>query len=101
MYSCLFIPDFIVELLNELLLLYVQVRLTDGTLTEAMPRISETDVLTSQHRIAVFLSTHTAYELLPESGKVWMFYHWLFSLGLHLSAVKLYSNELYCILILI
>uniref|UniRef100_A0A5B6YS18 Putative sucrose nonfermenting 4-like protein isoform X1 n=1 Tax=Davidia involucrata TaxID=16924 RepID=A0A5B6YS18_DAVIN len=37
---------------------------------EAVPRISEADIEISRHRISVFLSTHTAYELLPESGKV-------------------------------
>ncbi|XP_068659183.1 sucrose nonfermenting 4-like protein isoform X2 [Aristolochia californica] len=35
-----------------------------------VPRISEADIEVSRHRISVFLSTHTAYELLPESGKV-------------------------------
>lgn len=43
------------------------VRITDG---EAVPRISEADLQGSRHRISIFLSTHTAYELLPESGKV-------------------------------
>ncbi|XP_014512201.1 sucrose nonfermenting 4-like protein isoform X1 [Vigna radiata var. radiata] len=37
---------------------------------EAKPRMSESDLQVSRHRISVFLSTHTAYELLPESGKV-------------------------------
>ncbi|XP_058223399.1 sucrose nonfermenting 4-like protein [Rhododendron vialii] len=37
---------------------------------ESVPRISEADINISRHRISVFLSTHTAYELLPESGKV-------------------------------
>ncbi|KAF7813666.1 sucrose nonfermenting 4-like protein isoform X1 [Senna tora] len=46
------------------------VRLTDGTLTEVLPRISDANVQTSCHRISTFLSMHTAYELLPESGKV-------------------------------
>ncbi|KAI4345444.1 hypothetical protein L6164_012568 [Bauhinia variegata] len=46
------------------------VRLTDGTLTEVLPRISDADVQTSRQRISAFLSMHTAYELLPESGKV-------------------------------
>ncbi|XP_057419415.1 sucrose nonfermenting 4-like protein [Lotus japonicus] len=46
------------------------VRLTDGALSEVMPRISDVDVQTSRQRISVFLSTRTAYELLPESGKV-------------------------------
>ncbi|XP_074312252.1 sucrose nonfermenting 4-like protein [Silene latifolia] len=32
--------------------------------------ISEADVQVSRHRISLFLSQHTAYELLPESGKV-------------------------------
>lgn len=46
------------------------VRVSDGTLQEALPRISEADLEVSRHRISVFLSTHKAYELLPESGKV-------------------------------
>ncbi|XP_048440388.1 sucrose nonfermenting 4-like protein isoform X2 [Pyrus x bretschneideri] len=46
------------------------VRITDGTLTDVVPRISEVDLQSSRHRISVFLSTHTTYELLPESGKV-------------------------------
>ncbi|KAF8394534.1 hypothetical protein HHK36_020745 [Tetracentron sinense] len=46
------------------------VTLSDGTLQEAVPSISEADLQVSRHRISVFLSTHTAYELLPESGKV-------------------------------
>ncbi|KAL5782317.1 hypothetical protein ACOSP7_007346 [Xanthoceras sorbifolium] len=46
------------------------VRISDGTLTEAIPRISEADLQVSCHRVSAFLSAHTAYELLPESGKV-------------------------------
>ncbi|KAI9123180.1 hypothetical protein K1719_006069 [Acacia pycnantha] len=46
------------------------VRLTDGTLTEVLPRISDADVQISRQRITAFLTMHTAYELLPESGKV-------------------------------
>lgn len=45
-----------------------------GMLQEVAPRISAADLEVSQHRISVFLSTHTAYELLPESGKVWKLY---------------------------
>ncbi|XP_071723904.1 sucrose nonfermenting 4-like protein [Rutidosis leptorrhynchoides] len=45
-------------------------RVSDGALTGATPRITETDLQFSRHRVSVFLSTHTAYELLPESGKV-------------------------------
>ncbi|KAK7269337.1 hypothetical protein RIF29_22062 [Crotalaria pallida] len=37
---------------------------------DADPRISESDLQVSRHRLSIFLSTHTAYELLPESGKV-------------------------------
>ncbi|KAK9919849.1 hypothetical protein M0R45_028424 [Rubus argutus] len=37
---------------------------------EVAPRISAADLEVSRHRISVFLSMHTAYELLPESGKV-------------------------------
>ncbi|XP_019419609.1 PREDICTED: sucrose nonfermenting 4-like protein isoform X1 [Lupinus angustifolius] len=47
-----------------------QVRLTDGTLSELLPRISDGDVQISRQRISEFLCMHTAYELLPESGKV-------------------------------
>ncbi|CAI0460032.1 unnamed protein product [Linum tenue] len=32
--------------------------------------ISDADLEVSRHRVSAFLSTHTAYELLPESGKV-------------------------------
>ncbi|XP_062108595.1 sucrose nonfermenting 4-like protein [Humulus lupulus] len=46
------------------------VRITDGALTEAVPRISEADLQGSRHRISLFLSSRTVYELLPESGKV-------------------------------
>ncbi|GMY27692.1 sucrose nonfermenting 4-like protein [Fagus crenata] len=46
------------------------VRITDGTVTEVVPRISEADLQASHQRISDFLSTHTVYELLPESGKV-------------------------------
>ncbi|KAG5075920.1 hypothetical protein JHK82_057268 [Glycine max] len=37
---------------------------------EANPRMSESDLQVSKHRLSIFLSTHTAYELLPQSGKV-------------------------------
>ncbi|KAI4301783.1 hypothetical protein L6164_035030 [Bauhinia variegata] len=36
----------------------------------AIPRMSESDLEVSRNRISIFLSTHTAYELLPKSGKV-------------------------------
>ncbi|GMG99724.1 hypothetical protein Nepgr_001564 [Nepenthes gracilis] len=42
----------------------------DGILHEAVPKISEADIEVSRYRISVFLSQHTAYELLPDSGKV-------------------------------
>ncbi|XP_014501910.1 sucrose nonfermenting 4-like protein [Vigna radiata var. radiata] len=53
---------------NEAFRRVVRVRLTDGS--EVLPRISEADVQISRQRISAFLSSHTAYELLPESGKV-------------------------------
>lgn len=53
----------------------MQVRITDGNLTDVVPRITEGDLQGSRHRISVFLSAHTTYELLPESGKVWMSFH--------------------------
>ncbi|XAR52609.1 hypothetical protein NMG60_11020759 [Bertholletia excelsa] len=37
---------------------------------EAIPKISEADINSSRHRISDFLLAHSAYELLPESGKV-------------------------------
>ncbi|XP_017223676.1 sucrose nonfermenting 4-like protein [Daucus carota subsp. sativus] len=46
------------------------VRVSNDTMNEALPRISEADLEVSRHRISAFLSTHTAYELLPDSGKV-------------------------------
>ncbi|XP_042026618.1 sucrose nonfermenting 4-like protein [Salvia splendens] len=46
------------------------VRLSDSTPPEPFPTMSEADIDVSRHRIAVFLSAHKAYELLPESGKV-------------------------------
>ncbi|PPS13161.1 hypothetical protein GOBAR_AA07482 [Gossypium barbadense] len=48
----------------------VEHRISAVTLNQAMPRISEEDVQACRHRISVFLAAHTAYELLPESGKV-------------------------------
>ncbi|CAL5415717.1 unnamed protein product [Camellia sinensis] len=45
------------------------VRVSCGPLHEALPRVSEADLEVSRHRITIFLSTHMAYELLPESGK--------------------------------
>ncbi|RRT78995.1 hypothetical protein BHE74_00009332 [Ensete ventricosum] len=47
-----------------------QVAVSDGTVQDAALRISEADIKISRHRISGFLSAHTAYDLLPESGKV-------------------------------
>ncbi|XWS58181.1 hypothetical protein CRYUN_Cryun08bG0012800 [Craigia yunnanensis] len=38
--------------------------------SEPVTTISDADLEVSRHRIAAFLSRHTAYELLPESGEV-------------------------------
>ncbi|KAJ7955063.1 Sucrose nonfermenting 4-like protein [Quillaja saponaria] len=46
------------------------VRVTDGSLTEVVARVSDADVQTSLECISAFLSKHTVYELLPEAGKV-------------------------------
>ncbi|XP_063937641.1 sucrose nonfermenting 4-like protein isoform X1 [Daucus carota subsp. sativus] len=46
------------------------IRVSNDTANDALPRISEAEIQVSRHRISAFLSTHTAYELLPESGKV-------------------------------
>ena len=53
----------------------MQHQISAVTLNQAIPRISEEDVRASRHRISVFLAVHTAYELLPESGKVWMHFY--------------------------
>lgn len=41
-----------------------------GALQQTTLRISEADIEVSRHRISSFLASHTAYEMLPESGKV-------------------------------
>ncbi|XP_020254837.1 sucrose nonfermenting 4-like protein isoform X1 [Asparagus officinalis] len=46
------------------------VTVSGGAMQEVTMRSSEADVEISRHRISAILSTHTAYELLPESGKV-------------------------------
>lgn len=47
------------------------VRVSDGILLhEPLPKILEADLEVSRHRISAFLSTHMAYEVLPDSGKV-------------------------------
>ncbi|KAM7274287.1 hypothetical protein ACFE04_028951 [Oxalis oulophora] len=43
---------------------------SNGTIPEAIPRITEADLQISAHHISVCLSTHTAYEFIPESSKV-------------------------------
>jgi len=48
-----------------------QVTVSSDAMQESV-RMSEADVEISRHRFSVFLSQHTAYELLPESGKVWI-----------------------------
>ncbi|XP_011044506.1 PREDICTED: sucrose nonfermenting 4-like protein isoform X2 [Populus euphratica] len=62
------IPGSSMELDNEAFTRLVSV--SDGTLTGGVLSISEADLQVSRHRISVFLTTHTAYELLPQSGKV-------------------------------
>ncbi|KAL6581922.1 AMP-activated serine/threonine-protein kinase regulatory subunit [Orobanche minor] len=61
-------PDPSMDVDNEALQRVV--RVSDGTSFVPLPMMSETDLEISRHRIAVFLSAHMAYELLPESGKV-------------------------------
>ncbi|KAK7255580.1 hypothetical protein RIF29_28993 [Crotalaria pallida] len=39
-------------------------------LVKLLPRISDADVQISHQRISAFLSMHTTYELLSETGKV-------------------------------
>ncbi|KAG6528621.1 hypothetical protein ZIOFF_010800 [Zingiber officinale] len=44
--------------------------LLEGTIQGGSAKISEEDIKTSRVRISLFLSSHTAYDLLPDSGKV-------------------------------
>ncbi|KAL0364803.1 UNVERIFIED_CONTAM: Sucrose nonfermenting 4-like protein [Sesamum angustifolium] len=43
---------------------------SDPLLPEAISSTSQAEIELSRTRVSVFLSSHTAYELLPESGKV-------------------------------
>ncbi|KAI3445330.1 hypothetical protein Pfo_001995 [Paulownia fortunei] len=43
---------------------------SDPFLPEAVSSTSQAEMELSRNRVSVFLSSHTAYELLPESGKV-------------------------------
>ncbi|CAL9107726.1 unnamed protein product [Musa textilis] len=46
------------------------VAVSDGTMQDTALRISEADIKISRHHISTFLSAHTVYDLLPNSGKV-------------------------------
>ncbi|KAK6913792.1 CBS domain, partial [Dillenia turbinata] len=46
------------------------VRVSENPVQEAVPMLSEADFQVSRYRVSEFLSNHTAYELLPDSGKV-------------------------------
>ncbi|KAM7274366.1 hypothetical protein ACFE04_029030 [Oxalis oulophora] len=46
------------------------VRIPDRTLTYTFPRTNESDLQVSRRRVSEFLSSKTAYELLPHSSKV-------------------------------
>ncbi|KAL6548486.1 hypothetical protein OROGR_008907 [Orobanche gracilis] len=59
-------PDPNMDVDNEVL----QRVVSDDTSSVPLPMMSETVLEISRHSIAVFLSAHMAYELLPESGKV-------------------------------
>uniref|UniRef100_A0A2P2L3B6 Sucrose nonfermenting 4-like protein n=1 Tax=Rhizophora mucronata TaxID=61149 RepID=A0A2P2L3B6_RHIMU len=65
-------PQTPMELDNEVFRRLVSV--SDGALSQEVPSMSESDLHVSRHHISVFLSSHTAYELLPKSGKVWILY---------------------------
>jgi hypothetical protein len=47
-----------------------QVTLSDGTVSEGTLRVSEAAIQTSRCRVSEYLSLHTCYDLLPDSGKV-------------------------------
>lgn len=50
--------------------LYNQVTLSDGTVSEGTPRVSEAAIQISRCRVSEYLNLHTCYDLLPDSGKV-------------------------------
>ncbi|KAL3812854.1 hypothetical protein ACJIZ3_014122 [Penstemon smallii] len=65
-------------IVNTILLTSPQIQIGPGSgmdvdneaFQRTFPGISDADLGISRQRVAVFLSTHLAYELLPESGKV-------------------------------
>jgi hypothetical protein len=46
------------------------VTLSDGNIQDGTPRVSEAAIQISRCRVSEFLSLHTGYDLLPDSGKV-------------------------------
>ncbi len=77
----------------------MQVHVSDGTASDVVPRISEADLQVSRHHISVFLSTHTAYELFPKSGKVWIFAS-VFIMGVFFGYLNLTSANYFFILLI-
>ncbi|KAI7987622.1 Sucrose nonfermenting 4-like protein [Camellia lanceoleosa] len=84
-------------LLREPNVIHLLGYLSNDNLQEAIPRISEADIEISCNRVSVFMSTHTAYELLPESGNgIPVAPLWDFGKGLFVGVL----SALYFILIL-
>lgn len=53
----------------------MQPQVLGSTSTGAVLTVSEAELMASRVRVSAFLSAHTVYELLPESGKVWLHLH--------------------------
>ena len=45
--------------------------MSDGNIQDGGPRVSEAAIQISRCRVSEYLSLHTGYDLLPDSGKVW------------------------------
>ena len=75
--------------------------MTDGNIQDGTPRVSEAAIQISRCRVSKYLSLHTGYDLLPDSGKVRKiscpYYGFIFNLKLFLiKLVIILLNSGYC-----
>lgn len=60
------------SLLTGLFSQFIKTSMLHDNFQEAILSASQAEVDLSRDRVSAFLSSHTAYELLPESGKVFI-----------------------------
>jgi hypothetical protein len=74
--------------------LYNQVTVSDGNNQEGPLRVSEAAIQISRCRVIEYLSLHTGYDLLPDSGKVWKincsYYGFIFNIHFFLDCFYCY-----------